>query len=229
VKAGKSSLVNAILGEERAATDVLPLTPGAVRYTLTTPGQPALSVMDTAGFGNDGPSEADVLAAAEAAGEADVLLLVVPARSAARKPESDFLDRVIATVQAKPHLRMPPTVAVLSHVDLLTPAREWAPPYDWRAGPRPKEASIKEAVAAAADTFGGRVVDVLPVCTAPGKELGRDELLARVSGFLGEARGVAFLRTLHAEAAADKYRRVFGQAVNVGGALVKAFLDSRKK
>jgi hypothetical protein len=229
VKAGKSSLVNAILGEERAATDVLPLTPGAVRYTLDKPGQPRLSVMDTAGFGNDGASEADVRAAAEAAGEADVLLVVVPARSAARKPESDFLDRVIATVQAQPHLRMPPTVCVLSHVDLLTPAREWAPPYDWRHGGRPKEASIKDAVSAAVDTFGGRVVDVLPVCTAPGKEFGRDELLARVSGFLGEARGVAFLRALHAEAAADRYRRVAGQVLNVGAAALKAFLDPRKQ
>ena len=227
VKAGKSSLVNALLGEERAATDVLPLTPGATRYTLSKPGQPTLSVMDTAGFGNDGPSEADVIAAAEAAGEADVLLLVVPARSAARKPESDFLDRVIAAVKAKPQLRLPPAVCVLSHVDLLTPAREWAPPYDWRAGTRPKEASVREAVAAATETFGDRVADVLPVCTAAGKELGRDELLARVSGFLGEARGVGFLRTLHAEAAADKYKRVAGQVLNVGGALLKAFLDRK--
>ena len=229
VKAGKSSLVNAILGEERAATDVLPLTPGATRYTLTKPGQPTLSVMDTAGFGNDGPSEADVLAAADAAGEADVLLLVVPARSAARKPESDFLDRVRDAVTARPHLRMPPAVAVLSHVDLLTPAREWAPPYDWRAGTRPKEGTIREAVSAAVDLFGGRVVDVLPVCTAPGKELGRDELLARISGFLGEARGVGFLRSLHAEAAADRYKRVAGQVLNVAGGVLKAFLDNRRK
>ncbi len=229
VKAGKSSLVNALLGEERAATDVLPLTPGATRYTLSKPGQPTLSVMDTAGFGNDGPSEADVLAAAEAAGEADVLLLVVPARSAARKPESDFLDRVIAVVKAKPQLRMPPAVCVLSHVDLLTPAREWEPPYDWRLGTRPKEGSMREAVAAAAETFGDRVAEVLPVCTAAGKELGRDELLARISGFLGEARGVGFLRSLHAEAAADRYKRVAGQVLNVAAGALKAFLDQRKK
>ena len=229
VKAGKSSLVNALLGEERAATDVLPLTPGATRYTLDKPGHPKLSVMDTAGFGNDGPSEADVLAAAEAAGAADVLLLVVPARSAARKPESDFLDRVIAAVRAKPQLRMPPAVCVLSHVDLLTPAREWAPPYDWRAGTRPKEESMREAVAAATETFGSRVSEVLPVCTAAGKELGRDELLARISGFLGDARGVGFLRSLHAEAAADRYKRVAGQVLNVAAGALKAFLDQRKK
>lgn len=229
VKAGKSSLVNALLGEEQATTDVLPLTPGATRYTLNKPGQPRLSILDTAGFGNDGASDADVKAAAEAAGEADVLLLVVPARSAARKPESDYLDRVIATVRAKPQLRMPPVVCVLSHVDLLTPAREWAPPYDWRTGTRPKEQTIRESVTAASETFDGRVAEVLPVCTAQGKEFGRDELLARISGFLGDARSVGFLRALHAEAAADKYRRVTGQVLNVGEALVKAFLDSRKK
>jgi predicted GTPase len=230
VKAGKSSLVNALLGEERAATDVLPLTPGATRYTLNKPGEPTLSIMDTAGFGNDGPTEEDVMAAAAAAGQADVLLLVVPARSAARRPESEFLDRVRAGVAAAPQLRMPPTLVVLSHADLLTPAREWAPPYDWRSGQRPKEVSIREAATAAKEVFGDRAADILPVVTAPGKVFGvKEDLVPTIAGFLGEARGVGLLRTLHAEASADRYKRVATQLLNAGGQVFKALWESGKK
>ena len=127
VKAGKSSLANALLGEQRAATDVLPLTAGLVRYTLRRPGLPAFTIVDSAGFGLAGPTEDDVQIALLAAKEADVLLLVVPARSAARAPETEFLDRLLKAMAAVPNLKPPPLVGVLTHIDLISPAMEWAP------------------------------------------------------------------------------------------------------
>jgi predicted GTPase len=230
VKAGKSSLVNALLGEQRAGTDVLPLTPGATKYTLKQPGRPTFTLLDTAGFGNDGASEADVKAAVEAARQADVMLLVVPARSAARRPESEFLDRVRSALAALPNLRMPPVLVVLSHVDLLSPVMEWSPPYDWRAGTRPKEDQLREAIQAATEQFADRAATVVPVCTAPGKEMGvKDELLPAVVAFLGEARGVSLLRALHVEATADQTKRVVNQVLNAGGQLLKAWWETTKK
>jgi predicted GTPase len=230
VKAGKSSLVNALLGEQQAATDVLPLTPGVTRYTLRQPGQPTFTLLDTAGFGNDGASEADVQAAVEAARLADVLLLMVPARSAARRPESEFLDRVRAALAALPNLKMPPVLLVLSHIDLLSPVMEWAPPYDWRTGTRPKEVQIREATQAAKESFAGRIADAVPVCTAAGKELGvKDDLLPAVAAFLGEARGVGLLRALHAEASADKVKRLVGQIGHAAGQLLRAWWETTKK
>ncbi|HET6575524.1 MAG TPA: GTPase [Fimbriiglobus sp.] len=230
VKAGKSSLVNALLGEQKAGTDVLPLTPGVTRYTLTQPDRPTFTLLDTAGFGNDGASEADVAAAVEAARLADVMLLVIPARSAARRPESEFLDRVRSALATLPNLKMPPVLVVLSHVDLLSPLMEWAPPYDWRAGTRPKEVQLREAVQAVADQFADRAAGVVPVCTAAGKEMGvKDELLPAVVAFLGEARGVSLLRALHVEATADQTKRVVNQVLNAGGQLLKAWWETTKK
>ena len=230
VKAGKSTLVNALLGEQKAGTDVLPLTAGATKYVLRQPGRPTLTVTDSAGFGQDGATEADVKAAVEVARGADLVLLAVPARSAARRPESDFLDRVRAALAATPHLKMPDVALVLTQIDVLSPAAEWAPPYDWRAGGRPKERSIRAASEAAREVFGDRVADVVPVCAVPGKEVGvQDDLLPRIAARLGEARGVAFLRALHAEAAIDKTRRVVNQVLNAGGAALKAWWDSAKK
>jgi GTP-binding protein EngB required for normal cell division len=230
VKAGKSSLVNALLGEQKAGTDVLPLTPGVTQYTLRQPGQPTFTLLDTAGFGNDGASEADVKAAVEAARDADLLLLVVPARSAARRPESEFLDRVRAALAARPNLKMPTVLLVLSQIDKLSPIMEWAPPYDWRGGTRPKEAQIREAIEAAGEQFAGRVANAVPVCGAPGKEFGvRDDLLPTVAGYLGEARGVGLLRALHVEATAAQTRRVMNQVLNAGGQLLKAWWETTKK
>ncbi len=230
VKAGKSSLVNAFLGEQRAATDVLPLTAGHVRYSLRRAGMPPCTLIDTMGFGNEGPTADDVTIAIEAARVADLLVVVVPARSAARQPEVAFLERVRAGLLALPDLKMPPVVIAVSHVDLLTPAMEWTPPYDWQAGKHPKEVSIREAVAAAREAFGPGVADVVPVCTVPGKEVGvRDDLLAAVVTRLGEARGVGLLRMLHAEAALDQTRRVFRQLVSAGGQAAKVLWQAYRK
>jgi predicted GTPase len=212
VKAGKSSLVNALLGEQRATADILPTTEGIRRYQLTEPAP--LDLFDTAGYGQGGPD--DTAAAQEAVETADLVLYVAPARSAARAADLAVLDRFVESASKTPHLRRPPVVLVLTHIDLLSPATEWAPPYDWQ-GSRPKEVSVREACAAATEVFGDRVVAVVPVCTAPGREYGvRTDLLAAIAGLLGEARGVAVLKALHAEAEAGQARKVVGQVVNVG-------------
>ncbi|MGL6074777.1 MAG: GTPase family protein [Fimbriiglobus sp.] len=217
VKAGKSSLVNALLGEQLAATDVLPLTAGRTRYALRREGIPPLTLIDSAGFGLEGATEADVSTALEAAQEADLLLLVVPARSAARAPEVEFLNRLHAAMKATPRLKLPPIVVVLSHVDLLTPAMEWSPPYDPETGSRPKEVSMREALAAATEVFGEAVEATVPVCTAPNRVWGvAEELMPRVLPLLGEARGVAVLRNLHAEADAGQAKRVWQQLQTAG-------------
>jgi uncharacterized protein len=222
VKAGKSTLVNVLLGEQLAATDALPLTQGQKRYTLAQPGRQTFILIDTQGFGQTGATDSDVKVAIHAAQEADLLLVVVPARSAARKPEIDFLDKVRIGMKATPQFKLPPTLVALSHTDLLTPAMEWAPPYDWRHGTRPKELQMRDAVLAAAEVFGDRAEEFIPICTAAGKEQGvREELLAALAIRLGQARGVALLRALHAEASTSPTRKIFDQLANVGGQLVK--------
>ena len=230
VKAGKSSLANALLGEQRAATDVLPLTAGLVRYTLRRPGLPAFTIVDSAGFGLAGPTEDDVQTALLAAKEADVLLLVVPARSAARAPETEFLERLLKAMAAVPNLKPPPIVGVLTHIDLISPAMEWAPPYDFAAGTRPKEVNVRDAVSAAGELFGKAVETVVPVCASAGKVTGvQDELLAAILARVGEARGVSLLRALYTEADADKAKRVWRQLQTAGGHAARLLLDWAKK
>src|SRR6266545_2685479 len=138
VKAGKSSLVNALLGRNAATVDRLPVTAG-VRYDYTLPGGQPMSILDTSGYGQDGPSDEDFAAAVEASRDADLILLVTQATNPGRQPDVDLLDRLRAWFAAKPHLKMPPVVVAVSHIDLLSPKAEWNPPYDWKNGQRPKE------------------------------------------------------------------------------------------
>ncbi len=230
VKAGKSSLVNAIFGEQKADVASVPLTLSATRYDLHPAGFTPLSLIDTAGFGYQGAGDADVAAAAEVFAKSDLVMLVVPARSAARKPEVEFLERVRALFAKKPELRLPPVVLVLSHIDALSPAMEWNPPYDWKMGRRSKEESIREAVTAAREQFAKGVIDAVPVCTALDRGYGvQDELLPTLANQLDDARGVQFLRVLHAEDAADKTRKVIGQALNAGKEALKLIWQNANK
>src|SRR5262249_26245415 len=60
-------------------------------------------------------------------------------------------------------------LAVLTHIDLLSPAMEWSPPYDWQSPKRPKEVQMREAVAAAREQLGDLVAGGVPPCGAPGE------------------------------------------------------------
>jgi predicted GTPase len=212
VKAGKSSLVNALLGERKAATDVLPLTSEVTKYDLTAPGVPThLVLLDTAGYGRAGAVKDNLEETAEAVQASDLVLWVAHARNPGRKADADFFTRLRQWFQDRPHLKFPPVIVVLTHVDLLTPAMEWSPPYDWFGGTRMKERSMAEAIAAARESFP-EVAGLVPVCGAAGKEWGvQEELLPEIVALLGEAKAVALLRCLHAEADEGKVKKVFAQ------------------
>jgi predicted GTPase len=218
VKAGKSSLVNALLGQQRARTGTTPLTDNVERYELLTPGIPTrLVLLDTVGYGHEGPRLDQVASTAEAARQSDLLFLVLHGRNPARAADIEMLDQLRQWFADRPDLRSPPVIAVLTHIDLLSPALEWSPPYDWQSPKRPKEVNIREALAAARQQLGDRIVSIVPVCTDAGKEFGIDEaLLPAVAAILDEVRGVALLRCLRAEADRDRIRKVFRQMLAAG-------------
>lgn len=228
VKAGKSSLINALLGEQRALTDVLPATSGLQRYDLRPKDIPShLVLLDTVGYGREGPKADDVAETCAHARQADLLLLVLHARNPARQADVQLLQQVRAWFAAHPELKPPPLLAVVTHIDLLSPALEWSPPYDWRQGMRSKEENIREALAAAWTQVGDYAVGVVPVCTAVGKVHGiEEELSPAIAAQLDEAHGVALLRCLRAEIDEVKIRKVFHQLLAMASEASRILWDS---
>jgi small GTP-binding protein len=218
VKTGKSSFINALLGEQQAQTDVLPTTSTVTRYQLQPPGIPAQFVLlDTVGYGHTGPKEDQLKATQEAARQSDLVCLVLHARNPARQADVEAFEALRAWFGSRPDLKMPPVLAVLTHIDLLSPAMEWAPPYNWKRPALPKEQQIQQAETTVREQMGQYLVGCVPVCTAPGKVYGVEEwLLPTILELLDEARGVALLRCLRAEADAGKVRRIFQQLVAAG-------------
>jgi hypothetical protein len=222
VKAGKSSVVNALLGQHLATVDRLPVT-GGTRYELRLPGEQPAVIVDTSGYGEEGATGADLAAAVEASRDADLILLITPATNPARQHDVDLLERLKEWFDARPQLRMPPVVVVMNQVDLLSPKAEWAPPYDWASGTRPKERSIREAVAVVKEQLGARATTVVPVCARAGDEFGiTDGVLPAIAAQLDHARGTAVLKAFASEA----QERPIGKVVDQLGHAVSAGLDA---
>jgi uncharacterized protein len=156
--AGKSSLINALFLDDRAATDVLPSTDRIQDYHWQSPTGETLTLWDTPGYEqtNRRDLRQQVL---DYVTQADLLLLATPALDPALQMDVDFLKEVRAAV---PDL---PVISLVTQVDRLRPLREWTPPYDWEWGDRPKEMAIREATQYRAEQLGDYCTAILPLVT----------------------------------------------------------------
>jgi hypothetical protein len=68
-------------------------------------------------------------------------------------------------------------VVVLTHIDLLRPPREWAPPYNVANPDSQKAHSIRGAINAVASELGLPLECVVPVCLLPERLYNVDEAL----------------------------------------------------
>ena len=157
--AGKSSLMNTIFRRDVAKVDVLPSTDSLQSYHYHTDTQDELLIWDAPGYEQAGQENYREQVLSHAT-DCDILLLVTPALDPALQMDLEFLKTL---QEVAPDL---PKLVVVSQVDRLRPLREWSPPYQWREGDRPKEQSIRDAVAYRQETLGHWVETVLPCVTA---------------------------------------------------------------
>ncbi len=220
VKAGKSSLINALVGRGAAVTDVLPATKKVHRYAYSPPGHgDQFVLLDTTGYSDAGATPEQQAETREAVQQSDLVLLVLDARSPSRDADVKTLAGLAAWYTAHPQLKPPPLIAVLNKIDGLSPVMEWAPPYDWKTPVRPKEKNIAGAIAYVREVFGSKIKAVIPTCCDGEHDrvfgIGTD-LVPAMAEHLDHARSAALLRELRRTIDQGKFSQVAGQVWEIG-------------
>jgi predicted GTPase len=222
VKAGKSSLINALLGEVRAASDVLPLTGKFTAYELKREGVPQALILDSPGLQSlDEPLEKLVAEAAAA----DLILWVANAVRPDRELDSRALDEIRRYFAERPNRRRPPMLLVLSHIDRLRPMQEWQPPYNLADAANAKAQSIRKAMAAAGADLSFPQDAIVPACLDP--DIGvynADAIWAEIMEQMPDAQRAQLVRTLSDMDRGLDWRKIRGQALNAGRILARAVL-----
>jgi predicted GTPase len=223
VKAGKSSLVNALFGQLRAAVDVVPRTRQVEPYVLEREGSPRAIVLDTAGFDGGQDPQAVFAPLREEILQADLLLLACSAGSAARGADRRMLDEVRGFYQREPDRIMPPLVVALTHVDQLRPLTEWNPPYNLAEPEGEKARQIADAVRAVAEDLALAADQlVIPVCLRPDALYNIEEGLApAILESVPEAQRVKYLRCLRQYHKDQYWRRLWRQGIQSGRVLLR--------
>lgn len=231
VKAGKSSLVNALRGELVAKSDVLPQTRQVARYELQLPETDrTLTLLDTPGYADAGATKEQMADVRRAVQEADVVLLVLDAHAPAHEADLRLVHDLRDWYRTQPEFKPPPLIGCLTHVDLLSPVLEWQPPYDWRAPQTRKAHSIHDAVAHLRQLLGDAAQNVIPLCTdvARGRHDGvTRELLPALMQVLDEGQTAALLRAYHRDLDRGQMQRLFEQLKSGGRALLEMWLTEK--
>ncbi|MCA8997585.1 MAG: 50S ribosome-binding GTPase [Planctomycetaceae bacterium] len=231
VKAGKSSLVNALIGDQVAATDVLPETATVTRYHLDLPETRAsLELLDTPGYADAGATPQQLQEVKQALRESAVAILVMDAHSPARSADRKVVDELKSWYASQPSLKPPPMIVCLTHIDLLSPMMEWDPPYNFRDPKSKKEHSIHEALAHVTELFGDCAKSVVAVCTDV--ERGREEfveteLLPALIRELSEGQSVALLKAYHRELGKHSVKKLLNQLKTGGKQLLQTWVEER--
>ncbi len=223
VKAGKSSLINALAGEVRAAPDVLPLTDRFTAYELKHQGVPQALILDSPGLASlDEPLEKLI----EEAAQADLILWVANALRPDRELDSRALDEIRRYFAERPNRRRPPMFLVLSHVDRLRPMQEWKPPYNLADGANAKAVSIRKAMEAAGADLDFPQELIVPACLDAGIGIyNADAVWAEIVTQIPDAQGAQLVRTLQDIGRGVDWRKLRDQAVNAGRILARAVFE----
>lgn len=222
ISSGKSSLINALFGEIKCASGILPTTSGITPYILERDGLQQAIILDSAGY--DGLLNDQTLVALKGEWKnIDVIIMVCNATQAARHMDAQQLQAVRQYFQQEcPNQTLPVIIAVATHIDRLRPVREWKPPYQILQPDNAKAHSIREACLVISKELHLPPEYIVPVCLDPDKMIYNIEegLLPLIHEHLNAAQRVRYLRCLREQQAESYWRHWRKQAVKSGQILL---------
>jgi len=215
-KSGKSSLINALFGQYRAATDVVPRTNRIQPYVLQREGLQQAIILDTAGYDVADPAEM-LRSLVDQLHGCDFVVCVCSAVSAAREADRRFLGELRSEFQRNLDRHMPVMITALTHIDRLRPLQDWNPPYRLDPPQGPKAEQIAEAIEAVAADLGVPPAEVVPVCLLPERMYNVEEaLVPAMMERLPATQRVKYLRCLRQQRNEQYWSRLWEQTVAAG-------------
>ncbi len=209
---GKSSLLNALLGVVQVPIGLTRPSETFTHYHLEHPSIGDLVLVDSPGL-DPIPRESWL----RQARESDLILWVTAANRADRAADQRGLAALRALTAADPRLHAIPLVLIATQADRLDPPLEWSPPYDPKAGARPKEANMRAALEAAAKALSIPTTRSVIVAVPPDEPpWNLDGLWATVGAALPAARQKQLERGLSEE---GWFKRVVDGVRTVPGVL----------
>jgi len=227
-KSGKSSLINALFGQYRAATDVVPRTGHVEPYVLEREGLQQAIILDTAGYDVANPGEM-LRPLIDHLHGCDIVICVCSAASAAREADRRLLSELRAEFQRNPDRHMPVVITALTHIDRLRPLQEWNPPYRLDPAEGRKAEQIVDAIEAVATDLAVPPADVIPVCLLPERIYNVEEALApAMLQRLPVAQRVKYVRCLREQRHEQHWLRLWQQTV-AAGRVLREWMRKRPK
>ena len=143
VNAGKSSLTNALMGSIKSPVSELP-TPGGVReFRINSDERLDLVILDSPGLT---AGDTNLHAVLDQCDDIDLIIWVAQANNPARDLDVAALDEIRRRIHSNPRLRPPSMMLVMTHIDRISPAKEWNPPYDLGQTENAKASNIRQAM-----------------------------------------------------------------------------------
>ena len=201
ISAGKSTLINALLGQVAAETDMAPTTGRLTAHDIELDEAPC-RLIDTEGL--DGGAESLKSLVGQMV-EADLILWVLRANRPGREADAALLGRYQKRMEENPARRRPPLICVAPAADALLSG--W--PYPEGRLPEREAARLGAAMAAIGADMGGRTV--IPVRAEP-PEWNLDAVIDALTSALGEALMVQRNRRRMEGAEGWKLRENVGRA-----------------
>ncbi len=219
VKAGKSSLINALMQEQVCVTGVLPETRTVQRYQYSISGSPnTVVLLDTPGYSEADVTSQQIREIQSASDQADIVLLVMAANVSARGPDVQIMSALAEHYRDKQQLRPPAIIVVLTHIDLLRPVREWSPPYDWRNPTQPKEEAIAAAVQYVNELLGESIAGYACVYTGethPADSSVVDEVVPQLIERLNHGHAAALLKAFYQHLSRERFAKLSRQVIGL--------------
>ncbi len=195
---GKSSLINAVFGQEVAKVDILPCTVGTPEQALdveTGEKQRKIIIYDTQGLDDvtkDNPEMTRLIN--RRIQECDLTIYVFDGSSRAWESDREILHTL--------HIGKKPVLVLVNRLDMLEPTRAWNPPYDLAPDTQDqKERNIREKMLWADQQIRSALsshenVQIIPIAVPSDQHWNVELLVQRIETFLPDHLKLPFIRNL---------------------------------